>query len=44
MTKKPPVRPAAHGRPYGQLAAAVLADGTELGSPEGGRGRGAEAQ
>jgi len=38
------VRPAANGRPYGQLAAAVLADGTNLGSPEGGRGRGAEAQ
>src|SRR6185503_12460383 len=42
------VQPAANGRPYGQLAAAVLADGTKLGSPEGergrGRGRGAEAQ
>ena len=42
------VQPAANGRPYGQLAASVLADGTKLGSPEGergrGRGRGAEAQ
>ena len=38
------VRPAANGRPFGQLAAAVLADGTKLGSPEGGRGRGAAAR
>ena len=38
------VRPAANGRPFGQLAAAVLADGTKLGSPEGGRGRGAASQ
>ena len=34
------VQPAANGRPFGQLAAAVLADGTKLGNPEGGRGRG----
>jgi len=34
------VQPAANGRPFGMLAAAVLADGTKLGNPEGGRGRG----
>ena len=34
------VQPAANGRPFGQLLAAVLADGTKLGNPEGGRGRG----
>jgi len=34
------VQPAANGRPFGMLAASVLADGTKLGNPEGGRGRG----
>jgi hypothetical protein len=37
------LRQAANGRPYGQLAQAVLADGTKLGSPEGARGRGVAA-
>ena len=37
------LRQAANGRPYGQLAQAVLADGTKLGSPDGARGRGAAA-
>jgi hypothetical protein len=34
------LQPAANGRPFGLLAATVLADGTKLGNPEGGRGRG----
>lgn len=39
------VQPAANGRPFGMLAAVVLADGTKLGNPEGGRrGRGAAAR
>lgn len=38
------LRVAANGQPYGQLAQAVLADGTKLGSPEGTRGRGAATQ
>src|SRR5258705_3873125 len=37
------LRQAANGRPYGQLAHAVLAGGTKLGNPEGVPGRRAAA-